>query len=211
KTNGWRFWSKFLERFGSPLLIGTTDGEPQALADALMAAHNQSVVAMSEGDTVNAINASSNGEAFKSYDDAINKRIAKYLLGQTLTSGTETGGTYGQGLVHQDQQQRILDGDKKFAARYVQQFIDTICLLNGYEPPTFNFTFEKGLQPERAERDSKLYAQGVRFDESYYIDAYDFKPEYIKVVEQDNAAPIMQLSHNAKQTYQFAQEDNEQF
>lgn len=210
KTNGWRFWSKFLERFGSPLLIGTTDGEPQALADALMAAHNQSVVAMSEGDTVNAINASSNGEAFKSYDDAINKRIAKYLLGQTLTSGTETGGTYGQGLVHQDQQQRILDGDKKFAARYVQQFIDTICLLNGYEPPAFNFTFEKGLQPERAERDSKLYSQGVRFDESYYIDAYDFKPEYIKVVEGD-AAPLISLSDKPKKVLQFAEGDDSEF
>ncbi|HCH26997.1 MULTISPECIES: phage portal protein family protein [Psychrobacter] len=210
KTNGWRFWSKFLERFGSPLLIGTTDGEPQALADALMAAHNQSVVAMSEGDTVEAINASSNGEAFKTYDDAINKRIAKYLLGQTLTSGTDQGGTYGQGLVHQDQQQRILDGDKKFAERYVQQFIDTICFLNGYEPPTFNFTFEKGLQPERAERDSKLYSQGVRFDESYYIDAYDFKPEYIKVVE-DSAAPVISLSDKPKQALQFAEGDDEQF
>ena len=210
KTNGWRFWSKFLERFGSPLLIGTTDGEPQALADALMAAHNQSVVAMSDGDTVEAINASSNGEAFKAYDDAINKRIAKYLLGQTLTSGTDNGGTYGQGLVHQDQQQRILDGDKKFAERYVQQFIDTICLLNGYEPPTFNFTFEKGLQPERAERDSKLYSQGVRFDESYYVDAYDFKPEYIKVVE-DNAAPIISLSDKPKQALQFAEGDDEKF
>lgn len=211
KTNGWRFWSKFLERFGSPLLIGTTDGDPQALADALMAAHNQSVVAMSDGDTVNAINASSNGEAFKAYDDAINKRIAKYLLGQTLTSGTETGGTYGQGLVHQDQQQRILDGDKKFAARYVQQFIDAICQLNGYEPPTFNFTFEKGLQPERAERDSKLFNQGVRFDESYYIDAYDFKPEYIKVVEKDNAAPVMQLSSKPVRALQFAQDDDSEF
>lgn len=211
KKNGWQFWSKFLERFGAPLLIGTTDGDPQLLANALMSAHNQSVVAMGEGDGVTSISATSNGEAFKSYDDAINKRIAKYLLGQTLTSGTDTGGTYGQGLVHQDQQQRILDGDKKFAARYVQQFIDAICQLNGYESPTFNFTFEKGLQPERAERDSKLYSQGVRFDESYYIDAYDFNPEYIKIVEE-SAAPVMQLSSKPKQVLQFAEVDNsEQF
>lgn len=210
KTNGWRFWSKFLERFGAPLLIGTSEGDPQALADALMAAHNQSVVATPSTDTVQSISAASNGEAFKSYDDAINKRIATYLLGQTLTSGTDTGGTYGQGLVHQDQQQRILDGDKKFAARYVQQFIDTICLLNGYEPPAFNFTFEKGLQPERAERDSKLYNQGVRFDESYYIDAYDFKPEYIKVVE-GNTAPLISLSDKPKKVLQFAQVDDSEF
>lgn len=209
KKNGWQFWSKFLERFGAPLLIGTTDGDPQLLANALMSAHSQSIVAMSAGDAVTSIGATSNGEAFKAYDDAINKRIAKYLLGQTLTSGNEGNGSYALGTVHQDQQQRILDGDKKFAVKYVQQFIDTICLLNGYEPPKFNFTFEKGLQPERAERDSKLYAQGVRFDESYYIDAYDFKPEYIKIVEGD-AAPVMQLSHKPKQTYQFSENDNDE-
>ncbi len=211
KKNGWQFWSKFLERFGAPLLIGAANDDPQAMANALMSAHNQSIVAINKGETVEAISANGNGEAFKSYDDAINKRIAKYLLGQTLTSGTDTGGTYGQGLVHQDQQQRILDGDKKFAERYVQQFIDTICLLNGYESPTFNFTFEKGLQPERAERDSKLYNQGVRFTESYYVDAYDFNPEYIKIVE-DVAAPVSFSEHKPKRSYQFAdKDDDEQF
>ncbi|MGM8900061.1 phage portal protein family protein, partial [Psychrobacter sp. 1Y4] len=48
KTNGWRFWSKFLERFGSPLLIGktdaTSDADAQDFANALLAAHNSGVV-----------------------------------------------------------------------------------------------------------------------------------------------------------------------
>lgn len=210
KKNGWQFWSKFLERFGAPLLIGVANDDPQAMADALMSAHNQSIVAINKGETVDAISANGNGETFKSYDDAINKRIAKYLLGQTLTSGNEGNGSYALGTVHQDQQQRILDGDKKFAERYVQQFIDVICLLNGYESPTFSFTFEKGLQPERAERDSKLYSQGVRFTESYYVDAYDFDPEYIKIVE-DVAAPVSFSEHKPKQSYQFVEDDDEQF
>lgn len=51
KTNGWRFWSKFLERFGSPLLIGKTDAssedDAQDFANALLAAHNAGVVTAS--------------------------------------------------------------------------------------------------------------------------------------------------------------------
>ena len=213
KKNGWQFWSKFLERFGSPLLIGTTDNNPQDLANALLSAHNQSVVAIGENDSVNSISASSNGEAFKSYDDAINKRIAKYLLGQTLTGDNSGAGSYALGKIHQDQQEIIFTGDKKFATRYAQQFIDMICSLNGYESPKFTFTYEKGLQQERAERDSKLYAQGVRFDESYYIDAYDFNPQYIKIVETDSTVdPLLGFTASDNQAYNFAEkEGDEQF
>lgn len=212
KKNGWQFWSKFLERFGSPLLIGTTDGDTQALANALMSAHNQSIVAINDGESVTPITASSSGEAFKAYDDAINKRIAKYLLGQTLTGDNSGAGSYALGKIHQDQQDIIFTSDKKFATRYAQQFIDMICSLNGYESPKFNFTYEKGLQQERAERDGKLYAQGVRFDESYYIDAYDFNPQYIKIVEASDTANVLpNFTASDKQVYSFAEKEVEQF
>ena len=49
KTNGWRFWAKYLERFGSPLLVGksnaTDQTDMQAFADQLLAAHNSGVFA----------------------------------------------------------------------------------------------------------------------------------------------------------------------
>jgi len=140
KKSGWKFWSKFLERFGSPLLIGSTSNDPAEMVSALAQAHSQSIFAMPDGDSVDTISSSGNGETFKAYDDAINKRIAKYLLGQTLTSGADGGGTYGQGKVHQEQQEIIFNSDKMFATRYIRQFINLICELNGIEEaPWFNF------------------------------------------------------------------------
>lgn len=197
KKNGWQFWSKFLERFGSPLLIGETDGDTSQMAAALSAAHNQSIFTMPKGDAVESISASGNGEAFKAYDDAINRRIAKYLLGQTLTSGTDQGGTAGQGLIHEKQQEIIFNSDKDFATRYIRQFINTICELNGItDAPWFNFKPEKGIQDELADRDVKLTNQGVEFTADYYIDTYDIEAKYIKkvgtpkVLPKVNAAPL---------------------
>lgn len=190
KRNGWQFWSKFLERFGAPLLIGITEGEPSALANALAIAHNQSIVAMPKGDTVSAISAAGNGEAFKAYDDAINKRIAKYLSGQTLTSGVDTGGTYGQGLVHQDQQEIVFNSDKRFAVKYVQDVINRICELNGFERVEFEFKVEKGLQTDRAERDVKLYSMGVEFTEDYIEDVYDIKKEHLEQIKPRSESPV---------------------
>lgn len=192
KKNGWQFWSKFLERFGAPLLIGKTEGEPAELAAALAQAHNQSIVAMPVGDDVSSVSANGNGEAFKAYDDAINKRIARYLLGQTLTTGVDNGGTYGQGVVHQEQQEIIFNSDKKHAVKYVQHFIDVLCLLNNYAPPQFEFQTEKGFQTARAERDSKLHSQGVMFTKRYYADMYDIDEQYIAGINNDT--PVMPLA-----------------
>lgn len=187
KKNGWTFWSKFLERFGSPLLIGSTKGDPDEMAEALAAAHNQSIFTMVEGDAVDSIGSVGNGETFKAYDDAINRRISKYLLGQTLVSGTDGGGTFGQGRVHQDQQEIVFTGDKQFAASYVQRIVEVSCRMNNMDNiPQFVFKTQKGVQSDLAVRDKHLTDQGVEFTENYYEDSYDIDSKYIKKV----SAPI---------------------
>ena len=195
KTNGWRFWAKFLERFGSPLLVGksnaTDQTDMQTFADQLLAAHNSGVFAVSIQEDVTAIGANGNGEAFAKFDDAIKKRIVTYLLGQTLTSGTDSGGTYGQGVVHQEQQEIIFASDRKHAIKAVQQFIDVICYANGFEPPVFEWVSDKGLQLERANRDTVLYGQGVRFTKAYFADMYDLRQEHFYV---DGEQPLPQVN-----------------
>lgn len=187
KTNGWRFWSKYLERFGSPLVIGKSDAETQAeiteFAGVLLSAHNSGVIAVGSGDDVQIAGASGSGEAFARYDEAVNRRITTYLLGQTLTSGTDTGGTYGQGMVHQAQQEIIFNSDREQARIAVQRFIDVVCYANGFEPPTFAWVTDTGLQTDRATRDVLLYQQGLRFTQSYYADIYDLEDNHFWLVE----------------------------
>lgn len=220
KKNGWTFWSKFLERFGSPLLVGSTPNDTQAMAGALAEAHSQSIFVMPEGETVEAVASQGNGETFKVYDDALSRRIAKYLLGQTLTSGTDQGGTAGQGGVHQDQQEIVFNSDKRFAIRYVQQFIDVICELKGFDAPQFEFRVEKGIQDDLATRDVKLTNQGVEFTIDYYSDRYDIDKKYIKQVgtpktlpkvETGNVSAKAQIPNFALLNFKADQDDKEKF
>lgn len=215
KKNGWTFWSKFLERFGSPLLVGTTEGDTKEMASALAAAHNQSIFTMPEGDTVANIGATGSGESFKAYDEAINRRLAKYILGQTLTSGVDRGGTAGQGQIHERQQEIIFNGDKIFATRYVRAFIELICEMNGItDVPWFNFKPEKGIQDQLAKRDIMLTDQGVRFTQQYYEDTYDIQGKYIKEVGDpkrfSTPTPETKTVAQVLATSQYAKFDAEQ-
>lgn len=184
KINGFAFWAKNLERFGSPLMVGkTSDMDENAtvkMASAMLASHDNAVLAIGIDDDVQVINTSGNNVAFEVFDNAIQKRLAKYILGQTLTSGVDSGGTYGQGKVHQDQQEIIFNGDKTFVKKYIQQFVDVICKMNGLTPPVFNWIEQKSLNIERAERDIKLHQMGVEFSDDYFADMYDIDKKYIK-------------------------------
>lgn len=199
KHNGWRFWSKFLERFGSPLLVGkadtVTEDEANDFASALLSAHNSGVITVGADDDIQAITANGNGEPFAIFHEAINKRITTYLLGQTLTSGVQKGGTYGQGLVHQEQQQIIFDSDKAHAKKAIQRFIDVICFANGYTPPKFEWVSDRGLQADRANRDKVLYEQGVRFTRAYYGDVYDLEEHHFYLVDDMPVLPNVAVSN----------------
>ncbi|MGY8856216.1 MAG: phage portal protein family protein [Pseudomonadales bacterium] len=197
KTNGWRFWSKFLERFGSPLLIGktdaTSDADAQDFANALLAAHNSGVVTIGVDEDVTAVTGGSNGEAFVSYDSVVKQSITTYLLGQTLTSGTDKGGTYGQGVVHQEQQEIIFSSDRKHALKAVQRFIDVICTANGFEAPEFKWVAKKFINQEQLDADKKAHEMGVRFTKSYFVDEHGYNEQHISHMDYGDGHGAIKL------------------
>lgn len=201
KTNGWRFWSKFLERFGSPLLIGKTDAASEAdaqdFANALLAAHNAGVVTVSKDEDVKAVTANSDGKAFVSYNDVTKQGITTYLLGQTLTSGTDNGGTYGQGKIHQEQQEIIFNSDRKHALKAVQRFIDIICYANGYDAPEFKWIAKKVIPVDQLDADKKAYDMGLRFNKSYFVDELGYEERHISHVETFQGATRLPISAKA--------------
>ena len=201
KTNGWRFWSKFLERFGSPLLIGktdaTSDDDAQEFANALLAAHNAGVVTVGIDEDVTAVTGGSHGEAFVAYNDVAKQGITTYLLGQTLTSGTDGGGTYGQGKIHQEQQEIIFNSDRKHALKAIQQFIDIICYANGYEAPEFKWIAKKVVPLDQLEADKKAYEMGLRYNKSYFIDELGYEERHISHVENGGGSMTLPISAKA--------------
>ena len=192
RTNGWKFWAKFLERFGSPLLVGKSS-DPKAMVSALLSAHSQAVMGVGKEDDVVAVGAvaGNTGQAFDTFEAASIRRIQKVVLGQTMTSGTDGGaGTRALGQVHDNVRTDKRNSDIVMATQTMQRIADAVCEVNGWPKHEVIFADDVGLESDRADRDSKLYTQGVRFTDTYYQDQYDLNPTDFTITSEPDPATL---------------------
>jgi phage gp29-like protein len=186
RFNGWNFWAKALERFGTPLLVGKS-ADPKLMVEALLQAHNNAVIGIDTDDEVAAVGVSGStmGSAFESFDNALVRRTQKIVLGQTLTSGTDGGsGNRALGQVHDAVRMDKRNSDIKLITPTLQRMVDALCELNGFKPMQVVFGDEQGLEKDRAVRDKDLYAVGVRFDKGYFKDNYDLRDEDFQLTSE---------------------------
>lgn len=202
RTNTWQYWARFLERFGSPLLVGkaaqgmTMDGRTSvdAMAAALHHAVNAGVVTVATDEDVMAIGSAGNGETFRAADAAINARIQRRILGQTLTSDAGGVGSQALGNVHNQIRMEIIAADVALVLPVMQKIINALVEINypSQNPPTLNIETGTLLSKDRADRDLVLTQTGVKFTRDYYIRAYDFEDGDI-VPDLQNTAQNQQL------------------
>lgn len=183
RANGWQFWARFLERFGAPLLVGSGNGNPDDLARLLASAVQSGAIATSSDTTVSAIAPGNAGQAFKDFASAVDKRIQKVILGQTLTTDITGGGSYAAAKVQDDVREDRLRADVRMVAAVVQRLVAALWALNRFpgEPPQFVMEAGEGLSVDRAERDVKLAQAGAVFSEDYFVRAYDFEPGEVSI------------------------------
>lgn len=191
RTNGWQFWAKFLERHGSPLLVGKTRRDPSAMADALNAAVQSAVLAIHTDDDVLISGASNSGDAFSAFSSAADRRIQKLVLGQTLTTDTGATGSYAAAKVHNEVRDDRRIADCALVAKTVNRMISALVAINfpGAVAPEFIMEDGRGLDAARAERDKILADAGiVKFTRAYIVNNYDLDDG--DFVLPDEAAPL---------------------
>ena len=181
RQQGWRFWVKWLERFGTPLLIGIGGGDSKELAKALSLAVQDAAIAVNTGIDVKIASQVSGADHFEKFDAVICRRIQKLVLGQTLTSdmthAVGLGGT-GAAQVHDQVRMDKRNADARMCTRTVQRMVAALWTLNGFagEPPEFVLQVDTGLETDRADRDAKLAQSGVcGFTTDYLTRVYDFE------------------------------------
>lgn len=186
RNNGWKFWGKFLERFGSPLLVGKSSS-PDKMVKALLLAHSNAVIGVGPTDEVLAVGAAAGntGQAFDAFEAAVIRRIQKVVLGQTLTSGTDNGsGNRALGQVHDAVRQDKRNADISMITPTMQRIVDAVCTVNGWDRHMVFFADDVGLEQDRADRDTKLWSQGVRFTPEYYKDNYALRDEDFEITAE---------------------------
>lgn len=183
RAQGWRFWAQFLERFGTPLLLGKTMGDASALATALAGAVQDAVIVAGNNDEISAVESGKDGQQFKLFEEAILARIQKTILGQTLSSDAKgTGMGSGVADLHRQVLEEKRRSDVRLITGTVQRLIDALAHFNGFQAPQFVLADDAGLERDRAERDEILVKNGIiELTEDYLMDRYDFKPGDFKI------------------------------
>jgi phage gp29-like protein len=189
KGHGRKFWAKFLERFGEPLLIGKVADQAKFIAD-VAALGLAAGLPVQPNETVESVAVTQAGE-FERFDNTLAKSIQKAILGQTLTSDVGSSGSFAAAKVHDSVRQDKRNADIRLVTATVQRLIGTLCDLNGWgAPPTFVMADGTGLEMDRAQRDKVLVDAGiVKLSKEYILDRYDFEEGDFEVVAE-TATPV---------------------
>ena len=178
KNGTTKYWAKFVERFGNPLLVGKSKTSVEGMLKALLSAHASSVMSVGEGDSVEVLSSSGNTagpSAFESFDKKIERSIQKLVLGQTLTSGTDGSGSRALGEIHLEVQNNKVEADIRMITSTIQAIIDALCALNNWERHVVIIGDEKSLKTTQADRDVKLKNAGANLTPQYFQREYGFQ------------------------------------
>lgn len=206
KQNGFKFWAKFLERFGTPILLGKVkDGDNDdidAMNNALLSAHAQSVLSIDSEDDVQILSNSQGnaGAAFDTFNTVLLRQIQKLVLGQTLTSGTDGAGSRALGQVHENVRKDKLKSDIRLVTPTLQAIVNAMCLLNGWQDHKIIIGEDKALNEDQAKRDVDLKNSGAEFTNQYFIREYGLQDGDLK---ESTFAP-MQFKALPNQAFSFA-------
>ena len=188
RHNAWRFWMQFLERFGTPFILGNTQ-DPNGFVKAVQQLGFESVLGVAREDKVEAVTQAAKGE-FELVERALGRRIQKVILGQTLTSDVGSNGSYAAAQVHDDVREDKRASDARLIQPTVQRLVNTLWALNEFpgEVPTVVLADERSIEKERAERDAQLMGAGLRLSPDYFTRVYDYEANDIEGVGREESA-----------------------
>ncbi|KMK50602.1 hypothetical protein RO21_10805 [[Actinobacillus] muris] len=189
KKGGFKYWLEFTEKYGSPWLVGkhprqTSEAEKDELADALEGMIGTAIAVVPNDASVEILEAAGKGTSSDSYERFLNfckAEINIALLGQNQTTEQESNRASAQaGLeVIED----IRNDDKAMIEATFNQLLAWICKYNFAveQLPKFELYEQESINTDQVERDSKLYAMGVRFTPQYLEREYGFEQGDIEI------------------------------
>lgn len=166
------WWSRYLDKFGQPFIVGkfdkTDDASRQVLERAFALSTKIGGLVVNRETQVELVQAAAGqtGEAFEKFFGVCNREMSKLIVGQTLSSeaqstGLGSGTSSLQGDVRQDIRQ--WDATKLGATLRDQLFVPFLRLngLRGNAPSIFWGAEDTGDVVETADAVSKLKSAGI--------------------------------------------------
>ncbi|MDX2350642.1 MAG: DUF935 family protein [Porticoccus sp.] len=160
KHGGFKFFYKFCERYGLPWPVGkypagTPLKQQQELLDALLNMVEDGAATIPEGDAVELLEVSHQGElAQEQLIHLCNREMSKALTSQTLATEMRQVGSNAASKTHDDRQGRVQEGDRYMICDTFNEIFSWITKFNfgpDVAPPRLEFYKQKEVKKERAE------------------------------------------------------------
>ena len=203
KKGGFKFWLEFMEKYGSPWLVGKHPRQAQIheideLLDSMEKMLGTAVAAIPEDSSIDLKESASKGASSQVFDDFLRyckSEIAIALLGQNQT--TEAEANRASATAGLEVTRDIRNDDASLVEGVFNQLLAWICELNFSVDtfPTFELFEQESIDKLQAERDKLLTEMGVGFTEQYIHRAYGFEEGDI-VMQEISPNPSLQKRGN---------------
>ena len=188
KNASLEFWLEYMERFSSPWVVGTTEGDKNEMAENLYAMLAGDVAVVEEEDKVELIAPESKGD-FKELSAYADDQIRETLLGSKLM-GTAAGQSLASAKEQNQVRKDIAMTDEHILKSLLSQTIDAFIAVNNYSKPiTIELKDEDDKNIDLAQRDLNIHqmtGNKLRPTQKYLEDTYKIQLEQ---APQDNTTP----------------------
>lgn len=199
KKGGFKFWLEFMEKYGSPWLVGKHPRQAQIheideLLDSMEKMLGTAVAAIPEDSSIDLKESASKGASSQVFNDFLRyckSEIAIALLGQNQT--TEAEANRASATAGLEVTRDIRNDDASLVEGVFNQLLMWICELNFSVDtlPTFELFEQENIDKLQAERDKLLTEMGVGFTEQYIHRTYGFEQGDI-VMQEISPNPSLQ-------------------
>ncbi|MDA5607062.1 DUF935 domain-containing protein [Pasteurella multocida] len=206
KKGGFKFWLEFMEKYGSPWLVGKHPRQSQPheiedLLDSMEQMLGTAVAAVPDDSSISMLESATKGASSQVFDDFLRyckSEIAIALLGQNQT--TEAEANRASATAGLEVTLDIRNDDVAIVEAVFNRLLQWICELNFNVEmlPRFELFEQAEINTEQVERDTKLHSIGVRFSKAYFEREYGFEQGDIEIQAVENR-------ENAAKSAEFAE------
>lgn len=215
KKNSIKFWNLFVEKYGSPLLVGeykpgAQQKDVDSLIDSMEHMVQDGVAAISQNTKLSLLDgksSSSGNQEFSAIAEYMDKQISQAILGQNLTSDVSAG-SLAAAEVHSDVKDELIAEDAKIVERFFNRVFVLIRKANfpDSRTPKLRLTSPEMISKELSERDKNLNEIGVSFTKPYFQKKYNLEDEDFEITKKEE--PAKETKQNQSN---FAEEEQEEF
>jgi phage gp29-like protein len=197
KNASLEFWVELLEKFGTPWVIGKTEGNKDDFADEIFNMLGGDGAVIDNEDSIEIVTAKDKGN-YKELIEYIDDQIRQLILGGNLTSNVK-GGSQAAATVHNDIREDLAKADENIVNKVIKEVLNNFKEINTItEEIIGEFKDKDDPNTELANRDKVISDMGYKPTQEYIEQKYNIKVEKIEPTKQIVANS--KLMHFSKHT-----------